>query len=124
MTAESRRQRAADRDYAPHVPHDVGVLLGRASRQKPLAASPARALDFRASSPLARPGPAGLGGPLLGDDLGLELRGAGLFVGRESAARPAGRADCGLAEPCLSACRWPGRCEPRVRLAMLVRGLR
>jgi len=75
-------QRPADPDYPPDVPHDVGVFLGRSSCQQPLAAGPARPLDFCISSPFARPSPASLRYTILGDDLGFDLSRAGLFLGR------------------------------------------
>ncbi len=79
---EDRGQRSTDPNDAPHVPHDVAVLLCRTSRQKPLAPRPARPLDFRGAGAIARPGPADIGGPLLGDDLGLEFLGPGFFLHR------------------------------------------
>lgn len=75
-------QRPADPDYPPDVPYDVGVLLGRSSCQQSLAAGPAGPLDFRISSPFARPSPSGLRHTILGDDLGFDLCRSGLFLGR------------------------------------------
>jgi hypothetical protein len=79
---QRRCQRPSDLDYPPDVPHDVGVLLGGSSCQESLTAGAARPLDFRSPSPFARPSPAGLRYPLLGDDLGFDLCCSGLFLGR------------------------------------------
>jgi hypothetical protein len=75
-------QRSADPDYAPDVPHDVGVLLGRSRCEQSLTTRPARSLDFRGSSPFASPSPTGLRHPLLGDDLRFDLCRSGFFLGR------------------------------------------
>ncbi|HEX7495832.1 MAG TPA: hypothetical protein VF349_04290 [Candidatus Limnocylindrales bacterium] len=75
-------QRPADPNYPPDVPHHVGVLLGGSSCKQPLATDPAGALDFRISSPFARPSPAGFRHTVLGDDLGFDLCRAGLFLSR------------------------------------------
>ncbi len=79
---QRRCQRSADPEDPPNVPHDVGIFLGGPSCQQSLTAGPARPLDLRCSSPFARPCPAGLRHPLLGDYLGLDLSGSGLFLGR------------------------------------------
>jgi hypothetical protein len=75
-------QRSTHPDYAPDVPHDVGVFLGGSSCQQSLTTRPARSLDFCGSSPFASPSPTGLRHPLLGDDLGFDLCRSGLFLGR------------------------------------------
>ena len=71
-------QRPADQRDPPDVAGDVGVLL---ARREPRSSHRGRARPLgldRPSAALARSA-LGLGGPLLGDDLRLELGGAGLL---------------------------------------------
>lgn len=88
---ENCRQRPPDPDYAAHVADDVGVLLRCPSRQKPLASRSARSLRLRTADTVAKAGPARIGRPFLGDDLGLELLGACFFLCRQATGWPAGR---------------------------------